>query len=60
MKKLAYTDNQTRRHSRKNEEPAIDPFNSAGAEALLETEPIQKTVADALVMNQDGFIGENE
>eukprot|EP00588_Corethron_pennatum_P013844 CAMPEP_0194277016 /NCGR_PEP_ID=MMETSP0169-20130528/9443_1 /TAXON_ID=218684 /ORGANISM="Corethron pennatum, Strain L29A3" /LENGTH=65 /DNA_ID=CAMNT_0039020865 /DNA_START=71 /DNA_END=268 /DNA_ORIENTATION=- len=60
MEKLAYTDKSNTMTFRKNEDSAIDPLNIAGAETLLETEPIQKTVADSLVMHQDGSIGEND
>ena len=58
-KKLDYPEDQTRRPRRDNEEVAVAPSDIARAgEALLAKPSIQRAIAAALVMNEDGSTGE--
>jgi len=58
-KKLDYPEDPTRRPHRDNEEVAVAPSDIARAgEALLAKPNIQRAIAAALVMNEDGSTGE--
>ena len=50
--KLAYLDDQTRRHRQNTEAPALDLSSIARTEALLGTEHTQGAIANVLARNQ--------